>query len=122
MHHIYPRECPFPQISGTIDYNAADMLKDSSEEARATQEEMMHFVGQTVESTDSDVTYDLPVEEISPWSSEEELFVAQSFGHSALSQSSTSGFMRSIVLLAAAGSLSLAFTQALKIPLQGTPE
>jgi len=45
MHHAYPRECPFPHISGTIDpMRAVDFKAKTGSRVTATKDEMRHFV------------------------------------------------------------------------------
>jgi len=122
MHHIYPRECPYPHISGTADTKLPDEFADlSGSESLASEEEMLHYVSQATAST---ANHAVAVEEVMPWSSEEELFVSQpKQAHSWLSKSfmPTSGPIRSVVLLAAAGSLAAAMIQTLKdAPLGGS--
>jgi len=122
MHHIYPRECPYPHISGTADTKLPDEFADlSGSDATASEEEMMHYVSQ---ATPGGASHPVAVEEVMPWSSEEELFVSQpKAAHSWLSKSfmPESGPVRSLVLLAAAGSLAAGMIQTLKdMPLGGT--
>merc|ERR1719197_1442555 len=114
MHHVYPRECPYPHVSGTADSKLADeWMQESGSDARASEEEMKQFVEQSANTaTKEEAKYDLPVEDLMPWSSEEELFVVRPLSH--LPASSTPPAMRSMMLLAAAGSLAFGLIQTLK--------
>jgi len=115
MHHVYPRECPYPHVSGTADSKLADeWMQESGSDARASEEEMKQFVEQSANTaTKEEAKYDLPVEDLMPWSSEEELFVVRPLSH--LPASSTPpAAMRSMMLFAAAGSLAFGLIQTLK--------
>merc|ERR1719456_127612 len=118
MHHIYPRECPYPHLTGTADSKLPEeFTAENGHDAGATEEEMMQFIALSENVTESQATYDLPVEELMPWSSEEELFVVR--GQSPLAPTaSTPPTMRSMLLFAAAGSLAAGLIQSLKV---GTP-
>lgn len=121
MHHVYPRECPYPHMSGTTDAKLPDEFMDvSGTEPTASEEEMMQYVAQSGNATESHVKSDLAVEEVMPWSSEEELLVVRPLPQVPTSWDATasmSAAMRSAVLLAAAASLSFGLIQTLKVPL-----
>merc|ERR1719478_1265601 len=124
LHHVYPRECPYPHMSGTTDTKLPDEFMDlSGTEPTASEEEMMQYVAQSGNATDSRAKSQLSVEEVMPWSSEEELFIVRSMPQSWGSTASTPAAMRSAVLLAAAASLAVGLIQALKMPLgQSVPQ
>jgi hypothetical protein len=70
MHHAYPRECPFPHVSGTTNPQTPDeWLEATGEEAVASEEEMQGAISQQENSTEQ-----LDIESL-PWSPEEELLV-----------------------------------------------
>lgn len=73
MHHVYPRECPFPHISGTTSQQAPEEWTiESGSDSLATQEEMLHFG--SVSNAASGIK-NASVEELMPWLPEEELLV-----------------------------------------------
>merc|ERR550537_1584780 len=77
MHHAFPRECPFPHISGTTNPQTPDeWLESTGEETTATEEEMQVHVDKSDAdiSTASNTTMEeQDVMEALPWSHEEEL-------------------------------------------------
>jgi hypothetical protein len=112
MHHVYPRECPYPHISGTTDSKLPDeWVDESGNEVTATDEEMMQYVAKSNNATDT-VNHDLAVEELMPWSPEEELLVVRPLPQ--VPASSTPASTRSVILLAAASSLAFGLVQTLK--------
>merc|ERR1719183_1611891 len=121
MHHVYPRECPFPHISGTTDAQSAGQFQEESGvEAQASDEEMMQYVTLPQNTTDRETKSDLAVEEVMSWSSEEELFVVRPLPKLPTpwdSATSAPGVVRSAALLAAAGSLAFGLIQTMKGPL-----
>merc|ERR1719373_1017771 len=69
MHHVYPRECPFPHVAGTTNPQTPDeWLEATGEDSVATAEEMGAFIKQLNE------TDELEADSL-PWSPEEELLV-----------------------------------------------
>jgi len=116
LHHVYPRECPYPHMSETSGINKrfADwyMESDNEHERSATQEEMQQHVANDMDSVEED---DLPVEELMPWSHEEELFVvhAASAGELIRPTASMPATIRSLLLLAAAGSIAFSMIHGL---------
>jgi len=112
MHHVYPRECPFPHISGATASKLPDeWLEITGEDTSATEEEMKLHVAAPKPAKFRAVVGDLAVEDLMPWSHEEELFVVNRVG---LLHAPMSGALRSLLLLAAAGSATFALAQALR--------
>merc|ERR1719198_448871 len=75
MHHAYPRECPYPHMSGTTVQEPADTWSDGNGgDSVATQEELEQFTNSsTIGLTDSvDDVHDLMM-----WSHEEELLIVR---------------------------------------------
>merc|ERR1719353_755085 len=99
MHHVYPRECPYPHVSGTTDAKLPEEWKEATgEDGTATKEEIDAHVSRTVSTIDAAAQGDLPVEDLMPWSHEEELIVVRPV----LTQqptSSLSSALRSIAFL-----------------------
>merc|ERR1719498_996611 len=113
MHHVYPRECPYPHITGTTDSKIPEeWFVESGSAVTASNEEMMQFV--SVKSTNFTHSHggDLPVEDLTPWSDEEELLVVRPAAQAVTP--STPASVRSACLLAASGSLALGLIQTLK--------
>merc|ERR1719277_127242 len=73
MHHAFPRECPFPHVSGTTNPLTPDEFESSGEDSVATDEEMRDFITQSPNKTEQLGDDSLP------WSHEEELLVARPF-------------------------------------------
>jgi len=72
MHHAYPRECPYPHMSGTTRQQTPDeWLLESGIDSVATEIEMRQFSNHTV------TTGVGSEDELVPWSSEEELLVCR---------------------------------------------
>jgi len=120
MHHVYPRECPYPHVSGTTAGRLQDeWMAISGDEGTATEEEMKQHVARSADITAVPVKEDLAVEDLMPWSDEEELIIIkpESNDDSLHPASSTSGALRSMALLAASGSLAFGVIQTMKSPL-----
>jgi len=110
MHHVYPRECSYPHMSGTTTpVTANEWMDESGGESTASEDEMLQYTSQATNTTGNNLEQgDLAVEELMPWSSEEELFVVRPHTEALTSWdslSSTPGSVRSMALLSAAGSL-----------------
>jgi len=103
MHHVYPRECPYPHLSGTTrDWKGyAELMGIDSV---ATDEEMKKHVDLAAKAPDGQVHNDLAVEDMMPWSHEEELFVVRPADHSLQSGGSLWAIVRGIAFLAASSS------------------
>jgi len=112
MHHVYPRECPYPHMSGTTDSKLPEeWMVASGNEGTATKEEMMQHVARVANATDSPALGDLAVEDLMPWSSEEELIVVRPAVAEELPRSNP---LRSVALIAAAGSFAYAMIHNFK--------
>merc|ERR1719277_2848603 len=71
MHHAFPRECPYPHVSGTTNPQTPDeWLESTGEETFATDEEMESFINNPSVSIN-----DTAVPDTLLWSSEEELLI-----------------------------------------------
>eukprot|EP00420_Gonyaulax_spinifera_P001323 CAMPEP_0197943996 /NCGR_PEP_ID=MMETSP1439-20131203/125190_1 /TAXON_ID=66791 /ORGANISM="Gonyaulax spinifera, Strain CCMP409" /LENGTH=605 /DNA_ID=CAMNT_0043567251 /DNA_START=86 /DNA_END=1903 /DNA_ORIENTATION=+ len=74
LHHAYPRECPFPHLSGTTKpQQTNDWLTSTGTDYIASQQDMASHAGSSPESLQRR-GYPGPVE-TAPWSYKEELFV-----------------------------------------------
>merc|ERR1719436_1348988 len=77
MHHAFPRECPFPHLSGTYKPITQREWKAKTGEKTATADEahMVQVIGQcTAPGADESTKKELP------WSHEEELYIPQAQG------------------------------------------
>jgi hypothetical protein len=115
MHHVYPRECPYPRYTGNADSELPDEYVDAtSADARASKEEMLTLVEAGDNGKKNQAKYDLPVEEVMPWSEEEEMFVVRSVSHIDYSAGRAPPAQRSMALMAASASLAFGLIQTLK--------
>jgi hypothetical protein len=72
MHHAFPRECPYPHLSGSTNPQTPDeWLESTGEESTATEQEMQVHVEQAAGSQLEEGASSLP------WSHEEELLVVR---------------------------------------------
>jgi len=120
MHHVYPRECPYPHISGTVDSKLPEeWLSADGSEVTATEDEMFEHIARATEHVDAPGHGDLAVEDLTPWSEEEELIVVRPRWHSVDEESLPfsgwiSSVLRSMAFLAASGSLAYGLMSQLK--------
>jgi len=102
MHHAYPRECPYPHLSGTTKpLGAIAYVEETGEEAEITHDEIREIISNSksaVRETDAG-------EPELPWSSEEELFVYHE--RPAFAVSTLSAAHQGLVVLAASCSMAL---------------
>jgi len=76
MHHAYPRECPYPHISGTTQHLTATQYKEMHGTSFAHNASTLHVAVEAFSQEDEGAD-DGEVASMSlPWSTEEELFVA----------------------------------------------
>merc|ERR1719502_389761 len=65
MHHVYPRECPYPHVSGTTDSMLPDVfMNESGSDPTATEEEMRQYTAKSDDKADGLESGDVPVEEL----------------------------------------------------------
>jgi len=123
MHHVYPRECPYPHMSGAVDSKLPEEWLDASgDDGTATEEEMKEHIARAAQHVDAPEHGHLAVEELTPWSEEEELIVVKPRWHSVdeeslRSSSSMSSVLRCMALLAALGSLAYGLVSQGKVGL-----
>merc|ERR1719343_639513 len=73
MHHAFPRDCPYPHLSGTVDPLTPDeWLKETGETGLASEEDIKLTVDQAQNATQVFEADPLP------WVHEEELLVHRS--------------------------------------------
>jgi len=81
MHHVYPRECPYPHISGTTDSKLPEeWMETIGEDITASEDEMKQHVASPKPVKFRAVAGDLAVEDVMPWSHEEELIAVNHAG------------------------------------------
>jgi hypothetical protein len=116
MHHVYPRECPYPHVSGTTDSKLPEeWMEASGNDGSATQEEMLQHVSSATDSTEGPLQGALAVEDLMPWSTEEELIVVRpNIDAQLLPTSSMATAIRSLALFAASVSFAYAMVQTLQ--------
>jgi len=120
MHHVYPRECPYPHISGTVDSKLPEEWLDTTgTEGTATEEEMKEHIARAAKHVDAPGHGHLAVEDLTPWSEEEELICVKPQWHSVDDEAlHSSGLMprvlRSMALLAASASLAYGLISRLR--------
>jgi len=98
MHHAYPRECPFPHMSGTTSQVKAELWKDSG---LATKEELKEFtkVDKLFEVEQIEDVHDLMM-----WSQEEELLVVRP-APAPVATAGSLGVVRGVMMCAALASV-----------------
>lgn len=113
MHHAYPRECPYPHISGTTEPVEEDVwTKQNGKSARSSDEEIQRLVK---EDSAKRATHDANEEyvELLPWVHEEELLVERAT-LSPTPASAGPDTMRNLVAFAAVASMALILVRSLK--------
>jgi len=109
MHHAYPRECPFPHVSGTTNPMTLDawMAHHGTDNVEATLDEMNKYHSRLEEEaqTDDDITL--------PWTQVEELVSGQS-GLGEPTSLSKSMILRGAMALAALVSFAVPLLHASK--------
>lgn len=73
MHHAFPRECPYPHVSGTTNPQNPDEWEATGQETTATDEEMQFHIDNALNRTEES---EFEVASL-PWSPEEELLVCR---------------------------------------------
>jgi len=78
LHHVYPRECAYPHLSGTTSpTQLEEWMKVTGLDPTASPETMKEYAGSTEAQWRSEVNFTGPIE-TPAWSYEEELFVQKS--------------------------------------------
>merc|ERR1712046_281185 len=108
MHHAFPRECPYPHVSGTTSQQTPDeyIAETGMESETATEQEMLQFVMKAHDMPSATSPDLVAVEELLHWSTEEELLVVRQ--SSQVISSSTSATVRSLMFLIALGAFAYA--------------
>jgi hypothetical protein len=111
MHHAYPRECPYPHLSGTISQQSMDdWTLETGLEGVASDEEMHEFITNRTDKLEaSEPEENDRIMASLPWSPEEELLVVRSQRRNSDSESYFS--LRPFMLLMLAGSSAMGVMQ-----------
>merc|ERR1719198_1287059 len=76
MHHAYPRECPYPHLSGTtVQERASDWTDGNGGDSVASEEDLLQFTANATSPTSGDAEVDM--HDLMMWSQEEELLVGR---------------------------------------------
>lgn len=112
MHNVFPRECPYPHLSGTTNQRSpAEWLYEEGRGSEATEEEMLKFVeaSNDTDSVGQEAMY-AETEELVQWSNEEELLVMRQ--PSQLMGGSKYTGLRNLVLFIAVGSFAVSVVKS----------
>mmetsp|Transcript_43533 Transcript_43533/g.67902 ORF Transcript_43533/g.67902 Transcript_43533/m.67902 type:complete len:551 (+) Transcript_43533:72-1724(+) len=115
LHHAFPRECPYPHLSGTTSQSTSDeWIAESGALSEATEEEMRQF---TDGSSSEFVTSQQPVavEELLTWSTEEELLVVRPKPQMAGYAGSVRVGLRSLMMFGAVCSLAFGLVKSFRV-------
>merc|ERR1719476_1192557 len=115
MHHVFPRECPYPHLSGTTNQQTAiDWVAEAGRGVDATEEEMLQFVevGNDTASVPGQDAKNAETEELLHWSTEEELLVMRQ--PSQVMKASTYTAVRNLVLFMAVCSFAVSVVKSFK--------
>jgi len=107
MHHAFPRECPYPHLSGTTNPQTPDeWLESTGEDTTATSAEMQVHVDRVLSSPTEKGVNEMAL----PWSPEEELLVARE------AMKSDHGVTRNAVMFMAVGSIAFGMVRSALAP------
>jgi len=116
LHHAYPRECPYPHVSGTTQPRGPDEYEQhTGQESTATEEEMTRHVEETRARLPAD-SEEVQDGLCSPmWTMQEELVVPQAHPRKQRMKASTlRSTLRVFAIVGAVGSLLLALRTVLR--------
>jgi hypothetical protein len=100
LHHVFPRECPYPHVSGTTNPQTADEWLQSTGEDTTASDDEMRAHAETASSRGDRAEDDLDIDSL-PWSLEEELLVVRPLPGQSQTSSGLFSTMRSALLFAA---------------------
>jgi hypothetical protein len=114
MHYAYPRECPYPHVSGTTSPKRLEEIEASGMSVSATREDMIAHIEASARSTTNSTDQ---IDHFVSWTMEEELVTEHLFTPTPVGRQTLSVF-RGIALISAVGaalaSLSKSVTNARK--------
>jgi hypothetical protein len=113
LHHAFPRECPYPHMSGTTRQQTADeWIATSGGASEATEEEMLQFT--RMNTTEDSIDDQGVVEDLLQWSPEEELLVVRPQLNLVSESRSMTKALRSLAFVSAAVSLAVTLARSTK--------
>jgi len=110
MHHAYPRECPYPHISGTknnVRSEAWNQQTGQSYVASETERKRIINEGKSQQTVGASTVHEDGASNLLPWLHEEELLVKRTYPQSR----SAGSVLRNLVVVLAVASLSVAAAQ-----------
>jgi hypothetical protein len=110
MHHAYPRECPYPHISGTrnnVRSEAWNQQTGQSYVASETERKRIINEGKSQQTVGANTVHEDGASNLLPWLHEEELLVKRTYPQSR----SAGSVLRNLVVVLAVASLSVAAAQ-----------
>jgi len=115
MHHAFPRECPYPHLSGTYNPQLPDEFESNGQKSIADEAEMLQYCSPGGKKESATATPELAeLEEVQmPWSFEEELITTR-IARPNQSASSTQAVLRKVALFASLASVSVGFFRTFK--------
>jgi diadenosine tetraphosphatase ApaH/serine/threonine PP2A family protein phosphatase len=114
MHHAYPRECPYPHVSGTTKPMTAEhYIEQVGGEVEATHDEIREIMEKSKAAVIPTVV-DVELDQTLPWSAEEELFVHRPKVVDGDSESGSLGLMKTVMPLLGVVSMALVLTKLYK--------
>mmetsp|Transcript_6442 Transcript_6442/g.10933 ORF Transcript_6442/g.10933 Transcript_6442/m.10933 type:complete len:561 (-) Transcript_6442:37-1719(-) len=104
MHHAFPRECPYPHLSGTTSSQSPEEWTEGTGiDSQASDEEVKQYLQNATKSLPPVAAED--IHEIMPWSEEEELLVVRPAILQPGSQGIDTSIARSAILFTVLGSM-----------------
>jgi len=115
MHHAFPRECPYPHLSGTYNPQLPDEFESNGQKSIADEAEMLQYSSAGDKKEIAAATPELEeLEEVQmPWSFEEEL-ISTRIARPHQSASSTQTVCRKVALFALLISVAVGFFRTSK--------
>jgi hypothetical protein len=110
MHHAYPRECPYPHISGTKNNVRSEAWNQQTGQSyKASETEMKRIIneGKSQQTVRASTVHEDGASNLLPWLHEEELLVKRTYPQSR----SAGSVLRNLVVVLAVASLSVAAAQ-----------
>mmetsp|Transcript_146005 Transcript_146005/g.266026 ORF Transcript_146005/g.266026 Transcript_146005/m.266026 type:complete len:263 (+) Transcript_146005:2-790(+) len=105
MHHAFPRECPYPHVSGTTNPQTADEWEAEGRRSTASKFEMMQYSRNSKKDEKVPQVNGAPSELQLQWSPEEELLIGRRSPFSEPASDSAWTNIRNLMLVAALGSV-----------------
>jgi hypothetical protein len=122
LHHAYPRQCPYPHVTGTTNpKRAEDFLTATGNEAAASEAEMQQHAG-AVSPSKRPRAQQEAVEDYGMWTMEEELTFRHQQAAPVDPVAGVRGALRGVVFVVAVVSVTLALLQSVGPALVGAQD